>query len=182
MRILPVGIAIALTGLASTSCNSDLPDDDTAEWNTRNVAFLEEQEALTENGERAYTKISPDWAPSAFVLMRWHNDRSLTASNLQPLDNSTCYVKYELEDIEGTVLQNSYDMQTYGDSIYRCRPSDNIVCFWVALRNMHVGDSVTVIIPAAAGYGASSSGKVRAYSTLVYHLMLKGVPAFETPK
>lgn len=166
----------------AVSCNGDLPENDAAEWNTRNLAFVEQQEALTEDGRPVYTRIAPDWAPKAYVLMKWHNDRSLTASNLQPLDNSTCYVKYALENIDGETLQTSYDMHTYGDSIYRCRPCDNIVGFWVALRQMHVGDSVTVVIPAVSGYGSASTGSVRAYSTLVYHLKLKGVPAFEVPR
>lgn len=182
LKSLPIFAASLLLAGVAAGCNSDLPEDDSVEWNKRNLAFLETQEARTEDGKPYYTKISPDWAPSAYVLMRWHNDRSLTASNLQPLDNSTCYVKYALEDIDGNLLQDSYDMHSYGDSIYRCRPADNIVGFWVALRNMHVGDSVTVLIPANAGYGSSASGKVKAYSTLVYHLKLQGVPAFEIPR
>ncbi len=179
LRLLPASLLLLM---GAAACNSDLPEDDSVEWNKRNQDFVETEAARTENGKPYYTRVSPDWAPSAFVLMHWHNDRSLTASNLQPLDNSTCYVKYELENIDGEKLQDSYSMNTYGDSIYRCRPCENIVGFWTALRNMHAGDSVTVIIPASAGYGNASSGKVKPYSTLVYHLKLKSVPAFEIPR
>lgn len=179
LRLLPAAMAVAL---GVTACNSDLPEDDSVEWNQRNQEYLVTAENRTENGKPYFTRVSPDWAPSAYVLMHWHNDRSLTASNLQPLDNSTCYVKYELENIDGERLQTSYEMTTYGDSIYRCRPCDNIVGFWTALRNMHAGDSVTVVIPANAGYGPAISGKVKAFSTLIYHMKLKSVPAFEIPR
>ena len=178
--LLMSGVAVMMLAGAA-SCDSDGPDSATQEWINLNQKYVEEQAALKVDGIPVYTRVSPDWAPSAFVLMKWHNDRSATANNLQPLDNSTCYVKYEFEDVEGNKIQDSYDSQTYGDSIYRCRPCDNIVGFWTALRQMHVGDSVTVVIPAEAGYGSNDMGSIKAYSTLIYHVKLKAVPAFETP-
>ena len=179
LRYLIPSVGLLLMG--ASACNSDSPDDETKEWMELNRKYVEEKAALMENGAPVYTRVSPDWAPSAFVLMKWHNDRAATAFNLQPLDNSTCYVKYEFEDVEGKKIQDSYDSQSYGDSIYRCRPCDNIVGFWTALRQMHVGDSVTVIIPSDAGYGSNATSSVKAYSTLIYHLKLKAVPALETP-
>lgn len=181
LRYLPILAAGSLLASGLASCNDDSLDDATKEWQELNRKYVSDQSELSQDGKKVYSRISPDWAPTAFVLMKWHNDRSATAANLQPLDNSTCYVKYEFEDINGNKIQDSYDAQTYGDSIYRCRPCDNIVGFWTALRNMHVGDSVTVIIPAEAGYGGTSMSDIKAYSTLIYHIKLKSVPAFETP-
>lgn len=176
--LLPVLAAAALATAAG--CTEDAPDD-TSEWRQKNKEYVEAKGAETVGGVPVYTRISPSWAPQAYVLMKWHNDRSLTANNLQPLDNSTCDVKYEFEDVEGTVLQTSYNMQTYGDSIYRTQPCNTVIGFWTALRNMHVGDSVTVIMPAEAAYGATAYGIVKSYSTLIYHIKLKGIPAFEIP-
>ena len=96
------------------------------------------------------------------------------------MDNSTVDVIYECKYVNGTVLDTSYRNTTYGDSIYRCKPSDNIVGFWAMLTNMHVGDSVTCVIPMNAAYGVSSTS-VMPYSTLVYNMKLKAIHSYELP-
>jgi FKBP-type peptidyl-prolyl cis-trans isomerase len=175
-------VAALFPAAALTGCTDDDTDDGSL-WREQNTQWVEKEAARTdETGQPYYQKIVPGWAPSTSVLMRWHNDRSLTASRLSPLDNSTVDVKYELKDIEGNVLQNSYSSTTYGDSIYRSRPCQNITGFWAALVQMHEGDSVTAIMPASAAYGAQASGKVKAWSTLVYTIKLKRIHAYETPK
>lgn len=168
--------------LALTSCLKDDDETDYTEWRTRNEEYITKAEALTENGKKVYEKIVPAWAPEQFVLMKWHNDRSLTEKNLMPLDNSTVNIKYALENIDGELLQDSYSMTANGDSIFQQRPSQTIVGMWAALTSMHVGDSVTMVIPASAGYGNLSSGSVLPYSTLVYHVKLVDIPAYEIPK
>lgn len=175
--------AVAIAAAASFtfySCKDD-DVDETEVWRLANEEYVTLKADEKQNGKAVYEKVSPDWAPEAFVLMKWHNDRNATASNLQPLDNSTVNVKYEFEDIEGTQIQNSYASTAYGDSIYQCKPCDNIIGFWTALRQMHVGDSVTVIIPASAGYGATGVNAIKPYSTLIYHMKLKEIVAYEIP-
>ncbi|MDE6074493.1 MAG: FKBP-type peptidyl-prolyl cis-trans isomerase, partial [Muribaculaceae bacterium] len=49
----------------------------------------------------------------------------------------------------------------------------------IALEKMHVGDSVEVIIPYQAGYGASSSGSILPYSTLRFGIKLVNIPYYE---
>ncbi len=84
-----------------------------------------------------------------------------------------------MEDIEGKSLGNSYSTTTYGDSIYQSRPNNNIVGMWAALTSMHVGDSVTMVIPAKSGYGASAVGSIKPYSALIYHVKMKSIPAYD---
>ncbi|MDE5903383.1 MAG: hypothetical protein K2H21_09230, partial [Muribaculaceae bacterium] len=90
--------AVTATGL--TSCfNDDEPDYN--EWQQLNSQYVAEKEALTEGGIPVFTKLTPSWAPAAFTLVKWENDRNLTAKNLQPMDNSLVRVQYALDDIYG---------------------------------------------------------------------------------
>lgn len=164
---------------ALTGCLDNESDTDYTEWRQKNDEYVSRMEALTENGQKVYTRIVPSWSPGNFVLVKWHNDRSLTAGNLSPLSNSIVNIKYELEDIDGKKLGDSYSSTSYGDSIYQSRPNQNIVGMWAALTSMHVGDSVTLVIPSGSGYGNSNMGTIPPFSTLIYRVKLKGIPAYE---
>ncbi len=176
---IPVLLSI-LAPMALTSCLGDDDNNvDYSEWIQMNEKYISDKEAeLDADGNKAYEKIVPKWCPGVYILAKWHNDRSLTAGNLVPMDNSTVDVIYECEYVNDVVLDSSYKQTTYGDSIYRCRPLDNIVGFWTMLTNMHVGDSVTCVIPMNAAYGVSSNS-VLPYSTLVYHMKLKNIHHYE---
>ncbi|MBD5227826.1 MAG: FKBP-type peptidyl-prolyl cis-trans isomerase [Bacteroidales bacterium] len=181
-RTLP-GVA-AMSLLLAPVLTSCLGDDslDYTEWKKRNDQFVTDAKNATIDGEPEYQVISPVFAPGSSILMKWHNDRSKTANNLKPLDNSTVDCIYICRDIDGNYIDSSYASTTYGDSIYRSRPTKNIVGFWTALTNMHVGDSVTVIIPSDAGYGSSQYNSIKPYTTIVYGIKLKGIPAYELPE
>lgn len=164
--------------------SSCLKDDeiDYTEWEQKNTRYVAEMEALTKDGVPVYTRLTPSWAPAAFTLVKWENDRALTSGNLKPMSNSLVRVKYELNDIDGNRIADSYSATaSYGDSIYQTRPHDNIVGFWNTLTEMAVGDSVTCIIPAPAGYGNVQNGKIPPYSTLVYKIKLVSIPRYEVP-
>lgn len=169
----------AILFVCLTSCFNDGDDDDKFDkkaWQQRNEAYVADAQ---QSGE--YVTLTPPWAPQAISLVKWHNDRSLTAGNLSPLDNSLCDVKYECLDIDGTVIDSSYKSTIYGDSIYRSRPSSNITGFWYLVTQMHVGDSVTAVLPAISAYGATNYGDIKANTTLIYNLKLVGIPAYEIP-
>lgn len=161
-------------------------DDDSLkqykEWYDKNMQYLTDAEAKTENGVKYYERIVPVWSPGNYVLVKWHNDRSLTEKNLQPLSNSTVDLKYELQNINGDVLDSSYAATTYGDSIARFKPNGTVLGFWTTLTSMHEGDSVTAVVPYNAGYGASGSGSIPPYSTLIFNIKLKKVVAYELPR
>lgn len=178
--------AVLLIAPGITSC---LGDDDNNSfdynaWKNENETYYTRMEdTIGADGKKVFEKITPVWAPGVTILAQWHNDRSLTASNLVPMDNSTVKVTYDAFYVNGVTLDSSKWAHTgsswdLSDSTYICKPSDNIVGFWAMLTNMHVGDSVTCVIPQNAAYGASSTSTLP-YSTLVYHMKLKAITAYE---
>jgi FKBP-type peptidyl-prolyl cis-trans isomerase len=179
-KLLYIGLA-ALALIALPSCLSDDDTEVDQEWLQSNTEYYSQMETLTDNGKTVYTKVMPSWISNSSILMRWYNDRSLTQSALVPMDNSTCYIKYECRLIDGTVIDNSYSTTTYGDSLYRTKPLSNITGMWVALTNMHVGDSVTAVVPSNMAYGSTGYSSVPANSTLIFDIKLVDVPAYETP-
>ena len=176
---IPSAVAIA-TAAGLTSClGGDDNSYDYAEWISENENyFIRMQDTIGADGNKVFEKITPVWAPSVSILAQWHNDRSLTAGNLVPMDNSTVDIIYEGKYYNGVTFDSSFSQTTYGDSIYRCKPTDMISGFWAMLTNMHVGDSVTCVIPSSAGYGASSSS-LMPYSTLVFNIKLKSIYKYE---
>lgn len=180
--IIPSMIAIAMAGGLSSCLGDDDNTYDYTDWINQNEAYLVRMaDTIGADGKKVFEKITPLWAPGVYILAQWHNDRSLTASNLVPMDNSTVDIKYDGCYVDGTMFDNSYSRTTPADSIYRCKPSDMIVGFWTMLTSMHVGDSVTCVIPTNAGYGTTSSS-IRPYSTLVFHVKLNSIYKYEMPE
>lgn len=162
--------ALGAAALAVTSCLKDTTVDYT-EWRERNDAYI------TAINTSEFERVSPDWAPQNEVYIKWHNDRSLTANNLVPMSNSTVNMKYEVEDIDGTFIDNSYKLT---DSTYTSKPQNNVIGFEIAVTSMHVGDSATVIIPYSSAYGSLGNGTaVKPYSDLIYRIKIKGIKAYE---
>ena len=174
-------LLLCSAGLALTGCFEDAETtaEKYKEWKQRNEQYVLEAEAKTdEDGQPYYTKLAPSWAPDAFALVHWHNDRDLTKDNLQPMDNSTTQITYELFDIDGESISNSFSNR---DSLYTSRPSQNITGVWYPLTQMNVGDSVTIVIPSQAGYGEMNYSGIKPYSTLIYNIKLKAITAYEVP-
>lgn len=167
----------AILGLVAAGCilSSCLGSDveDYQDWREQNDLWLDTVDMS------GYDKVTATWAPYHEVYMKWYNDRSLTADSLSPLSTSTISVKYELEDIEGTLISTSY--KTNGDSLYTAVVNNNRIGFQMAVMNMNVGDSVSVIMPYTAGYGRNAQGSIRPYTNLVYRIKLVSIPALEKP-
>lgn len=167
---------------ALTSCLGDDDKTDYTQWKADNEKYITDAEAeKLPDGTARYSRLTPAWAPGGWSLIEWHTDRAATEKYLTPRDNSLVDVKYRLRDINGNVLDSSYDRRVPADSIYRTRPNATVVGFWSALTSMHIGDSVTVVVPWTAGYGASASGSVKPYSTLIFDLKLVDIVAYDTP-
>lgn len=163
---------VAATCVLSSCLGSDV--EDYQEWREQNDRWLDTVD-LT-----GYNKVTASWAPYHEVYMKWYNDRRLTADSLSPLSTSTISVKYELENIEGTMISTSY--KSNGDSLFTTVVNrSTIIGFQMAVMNMNVGDSVSVIIPYTAGYGKNGQGAVLPYSNLVYRIKLVSIPALEKP-
>ena len=174
-------IFLTLTALLTLSSCLDDNEVDYTQWRADNEKFITDAEAETKDGVKVYTRLTPPWAPSTFVLATWLNDRSENADELIPLDNSLVHVKYALDDINGNRISDSYSNKTYGDGIYQTRPNQNIFGFWYVLTRMRKGDHVKCVMPATAAYGDVTYGSIPPYSTLVYDIELVDIKAYEVP-
>ncbi len=179
LRLIP---AAAIIMSAFTACNKD--DEDTwdtySEWREANEAYYEEQQfSFTPEGKPAYETLTPVWNSSAQILIRYLNDRKLTEGNLSPLLTSTVDVKYIGRLYDGTPFDSSYLQTANGDSIFRTLPSSVIQGWTIALLNMRVGDSARIVVPYSLGYGATSSGSILPYSTLIFDMKLVDIPYYE---
>lgn len=164
-----------------TSCLKD-NSDPFEDWRDDNNAWLDEQLVRKNaNGSQYYEKVMVNWNPTAYVLMHWHNDRSKTVNNLKPISTSTVDVKYRLRDYQGLGKDSSYLRTIPADSIYRSRVNSNIEGWVIGVTNMHVGDSVTMIVPYQYGYGAQARGAINPYTHLVFDMKLTGVPGYIVP-
>lgn len=175
--ILPL---LALILVAATSCNKDEENvwDTYSEWRTTNETFFDEQKyAINENGNAEYEALTAQWNSSATILLRWLSDRAKTEGNLSPLYNSTVAVKYIGRLYDGTPVDSSY-LQT--DSLFYTRPTDLVQGWQIALLNMRVGDSCRIVIPYTLGYGATKTGAILPYSTLIFDLKLADIVKYET--
>ena len=175
--IIPSMLSLAMAaGLSSCLGDDDKNSFDYDAWSNLNETYVTRMtDTVGADGKKVFEKITPVWAPGVFILAQWHNDRSLTAGRLVPMDNSTCDVVYQVSYINGTVFDSSYAEK---DSIRSFKPAETIAGFWTMLTNMHVGDSVTCVIPMNAGYGASSTSVIP-YSALIYNMKLKAIKAYE---
>lgn len=176
MRFNQVYILLSLAtvfAITLTSCfNDDNPNyKDYSEWREQNLQYITDAERETADGKPVYEKLVPEWEKSVYTLIRWHNERS-KERGLTPISNSTVDVKYTLTNISGDTIDSS--------SSFRCRPSNMVTGFWLALTNMEPGDSVTTIVPYNAGYGEHSYSSILPYSTLIFTIKLDSIVAYQS--
>lgn len=178
-------LTIATIGLLAgfAACKSD--DDETtwdkyADWRELNDNWLTDmQNRRNPDGTAYYTKLVPTWNPGIYVLIHYFNDRAETAGNLSPLYTSTVDVRYIGRDCQGVGFDSSTYVNTYGDGIQRFACNSVIQGWSVALQDMHVGDSVELIVPYQAGYGSSTGMAVKPYSNLQFFLRLADIYKYE---
>ncbi len=163
------------------SCLGDDEPETYEKWRKENEKWIDAKAAeKDESGANLYERINSAWDNNGYVLMRWHNDRSLTEKNLSPLSTSTIDVKYQVQDIDSVMIDNSYSRTTPADSVYRTQLNKNLSGWVIALSAMHVGDSCTIIIPYSQAYGAREYGKAKPYSNLIFQVRLLGIPGYQT--
>lgn len=186
-KILYCFIALFVASAAFTACNDD--DDDKVDssdyWNRyrdnreKCEAFYQEQKNLTNpDGSKYYEVLNPLWDNGAEILIHWFNDRSKTAANLTPMLTSTVTVGYKGWLIDGVGFDSSY---TSLGSTASFTLSDDLIDGWkIALCNMHVGDSVRIVLPYQQGYGVlGRSPSILPYSTLLFDINLVDIPYYE---
>jgi len=170
--------AVAMTMFVACSSDDDSSWDTYRQWREANKSWFAEQETLKgEDGKPFYEKLSPAWSPNEYVLVHWYNDRSETSGNLVPLYNSTvatCYIGrlYNDEPFDSSYKQNN--------ALLVAQVSGLIEGWQTVLTNMHVGDSVKVVIPYSLAYGTRSDLGFPPYSVLAFNMSLKDIPHYET--
>lgn len=180
MKILRnIALASAVCCVCLSSCLGD-NDEDYTQWREDNEAWLAQQVEVKDAQGNPYYEVvtATQWAPGLSVLMHWHNDRALTQNALKPMATSTVSIKYHVSLYDGTPVDSSYNRK---DSVLTGQPGGYIPGWTIAVTNMHVGDSCTVIMPPATAYQNVKNGAVKPYSALVYQLKLQAVDAYEIP-
>jgi len=179
-----LGIAAIATSFAS--CNAD---DDTSTsieeyqaWYDTNVAWLNSELTKTNpDNTPFYEPVTPTWAVGQKIYMHWFNDRSETAGNLRPYKTSYVSTYYKgylcngslFDESEGKA-QNKEDKDLFTGQVAQ------FISGWqIALQNMHVGDTVQILVPYDLAYGQSGSGSIQPYSALRFNMRLVDIPYYE---
>ena len=190
MRRLGFLILSALTFLAVCSCSEKEEVGEYDNWQERNQQFLDSIAGVCKaNADgswvrlRAFNLATNDSTelPSAYYI--YVKKLATGEGDVAPLYTDSVRVHYSgrliptTEHPDGYVFGKSFSGKTVDESIDV--PSlmgvrQNIVGFATALMRMHVGDRWIVYIPYYLGYGetAQSSGKIPAYSTLIFDINL----------
>ncbi len=186
MKYLKLLFLVAVgTLVLTTSCNSD--DDDKVNlseykaWRAQNDQWIiDMQNRKNPDGTPYYQVYVPAWNPGAYVLMHFFNDRAETADNLVPLYTSVVDVIYEGYTCEDKLFDSSKSVNRYGRTgVQRLSNNYSIQGWAIAMENMHVGDTVEVVMPYQVGYGASMTGSLLPYSALRFNLRLYDIYKYE---
>ncbi len=181
MKKLVYALGALVVGAAMCCCS----DDDNyvdywkeyASYRQANEAWLEEQAALTdEEGNPFYERLVPAWDQGAYILIHWFNDRSETAGNLQPYSTSTVTTKYQGFLYNGTMFDSS---ENNTDGTFTTAVGGVIDGWQIALQNMHVGDTVQILVPYASAYKENANGEILPYSALRFNMRLTDVDYYE---
>lgn len=164
-RIFPLITIVSLFILPA--CFKDNEAENYSQWRQLNQNYIDSVAMLSEDGKLLFTPVTPDWDKSFTIYMRWHNEER-NPSEVTPLSNSTCIVKYTLTNIQGDTLDSS--------ASFTCVPNNMVTGFMTALTNMRVNDTITAVVPFTAGYGVFGYGGILPYSTLIFGIRLDSIP------
>lgn len=183
MKKLPfIALAAALAAISLSCTNDNDTWKDYAEWQQANDAYLAQLQTMrNDDGTPYYTKITPRWDKSSYVLIHWFNDRQETEGNLSPLYNSTIDVRYRLHLYDGVPVDSSDNITGYGKKgIYQCRLDEMIQGWGAALPVMHCGDTTEIIVPYNLGYGIKGQGDIPPFSALRFNVRLDNIANYQT--
>lgn len=177
-------LAFAAASLLS-ACNDD---EGKTVWSAyrayreaNNDWLLEQQRRTNPDGSPYFSTVVPAWDPSAFVLIHYFNDTTLTRQNLSPLYTSTIDTRYIGRYYNGEAFDSSTLATKYGPGIFRTDLRDVIKGWTIAFERMHVGDTAEIIIPWQQAYGESTSSAIPPYSNLQFNVRLVDIHAYEQP-
>lgn len=189
MKKFPLLLMI-LGCLAVVACNSDGDDDDSKDywskyrkWREENTEWFKvKRDSLAADGTQYFQTVSPAWNPSAQILIHYHNDRSLTQGNLSPYLTSTAAVRYIGRLCTGEPFDSSYLLTANGPAIALLSPQNSVKGMAIALMDMRVGDTCTVVMPYELAYGGQMKGSILPYSALEFEVGMVDIPYYEIPE
>ncbi|MDE6283384.1 MAG: FKBP-type peptidyl-prolyl cis-trans isomerase [Muribaculaceae bacterium] len=175
---LPLMMAVTVT-----ACNSGDDDDSATTWDkyadyrAANIEWMNQlEQKRNPDGTPYYERLVPQWNLNSYILIHWFNDRSETAGNLTPLLTSSVRARYigrnylgEIFDADSTSENGTFFMV------------NQVVSGWqLALQNMHVGDTVEIILPYNQAYGSTTPNTlIPPYSALSFTMRLHDIPTLE---
>ena len=177
-------MAATLGALASLSACGNDDEDDTAttwdkytEYRETNISWVAQQEArLNPDGTKYFQRLQPVWNENSYILIHWFNDRAETAGNLRPLLTSTVSCRY----IGRNYLGQVFDADSTSENGTSFSVNQLVQGWQTALQNMHVGDTVEIVLPYNQGYGSSAPNSyILPYSALRFNLRLCDIPTLE---
>ncbi len=175
---------IAISCSLLSSCFEESQWDQFDEWRKTQDEWLQTELAKKDAaGKPYYMTVPASFNKNAVVYLHFHNNTEETKNNLVPLYTSTVDMKYHGRIFTNEAFDSSYLSTSPADSVVRFNAQeDNLITGWViALMNMHVGDSVTAIIPWNVAYGESGTGDIiRPYTHLIFDMKLVDIPMYET--
>ncbi|MGN0228746.1 MAG: FKBP-type peptidyl-prolyl cis-trans isomerase [Muribaculaceae bacterium] len=173
-------LLIAFASLLLASCLDETQWEKYEEWRADQDEWLKTQLARTDaQGDKYFETISASFDKNAVIYIHYHNDREATKNNLVPLYTSVVDVKYHGRLYNDVAFDSSYLSTSPADSVLRFSQSGLITGWVIALQNMHVGDSVTVIIPWNVGYGENGTSSIKPYSHLIFDMKLHDIYKYE---
>lgn len=176
INLVITAVAVTAGSIVFTSCADD--DESTnwnkyKDWREANTEWLNQQIALKgTDGNPLFTKVEPSYNPLGFVYMRHIGD--VHTDNLVPLYTSYVTVRYTLHLYDGTRVDSAASFTTNLNS-------QSLITGWAtAIQQMHVNDSVEVLMPYNVGYGSTGNTSIPPYSTLRFNIRLLDIPYYET--
>lgn len=177
MKHLTTAIALLALIMVAMSCSHESVWDKYEAWRLENNAWYQEQRQLRDDdGSLWYTELNPWWNPGSGVLIHYYNDTTLTRQFMSPIHTSTVNVIYRGEYCNGQAFDSSY---TEVDSIRSFAINQSIGGWQTALYDMHIGDSVDIVVPYTQAYGMAGYNDIPPYSALKFSIKLKGIPYYE---
>ena len=179
VKVLPFYLFTLLPLLISCS-ESDGTEEEFVDWRSKNEAYFEQQYAL-HSGSGIVRKWSLDETSSGVQ----HTDCILVdvleegRGETSPLYTDSVEVHYigkllpSTSYAGGYVFDKSYSTYDPEVSVPKTFVVNALISgFSTALQHMHRGDHWRVTVPYQLGYGASGSGSIPGYSTLIFEIRL----------
>lgn len=193
-RILAFSLTLLTAALSFISCKETEAYDDKADWENRNIAFMENvvsqyaaspaNVATAQEGQifrlLSY-KLDPskDWDPlTSYVYCKVIERSENTGS---PCFSDSVKINYRVRLMptddypQGQVIDQSYRTDKLDPEVNIPYPfciSGLIEGVSTALMYMHTGDTWLLYIPYQLGYGTSAKSDIPAYSTLLFEVNL----------